>query len=268
MEQVKVVVHDGIFHADEVFGVAMLKHFLESETVKIVVERTRLVEGLINDDKVILLDVGGQFNPSMLNFDHHQDRNLPASNLLILEHLYVNRLIEEDDYNSLLPLMKNISDFDTNSDEIHNKLSGFKSSLTNSNVKITSNLISGFNRSPKEAEEQFNLAVDFAINILINELYEGKRRIEAERIYDRGIMIGTNVIEFDSFCMVWKERTNSPTYAIFPDGDNWKVLTKDSSKYPLPEPNDSTNLVFLHQNKFIAVFDSYYGVKHYVREQL
>lgn len=65
---IKVVVHNGSFHADEVFAVAALLLTLEGEEVEI--ERTR-------DDSVIesadyAIDVGLVYNPAKNRFDHHQ----------------------------------------------------------------------------------------------------------------------------------------------------------------------------------------------------
>lgn len=64
-----VVTHDGRFHADDVFGVAVLQlHFGESE-LKII--RTRTQELIETAD--IVLDVGGEYDPPRLRFDHHQN---------------------------------------------------------------------------------------------------------------------------------------------------------------------------------------------------
>ncbi len=61
-----IATHNGKFHADDVFGVALLRQlFPDSTTV-----RTRDPEVLAQAD--IVLDVGGVFDPQTLRFDHHQ----------------------------------------------------------------------------------------------------------------------------------------------------------------------------------------------------
>ncbi len=64
-----VVTHDGEFHADDVFGVALLQLHYGAGNVRII--RTR-------DDTLItqgdwVLDVGGIYDPSHKRFDHHQN---------------------------------------------------------------------------------------------------------------------------------------------------------------------------------------------------
>ena len=77
--QIQVVTHSGIFHADEVFACALLCIAYGQENVSII--RTRDNEVLTkatHDEDVWVVDVGGDFNPSMLNFDHHmRDFNVP-----------------------------------------------------------------------------------------------------------------------------------------------------------------------------------------------
>ena len=70
--QIQVVTHSGIFHADEVFACALLRIAYGQDNVSII--RTRDNEVLTkatHDEDVWVIDVGGDFNPSMLNFDHH-----------------------------------------------------------------------------------------------------------------------------------------------------------------------------------------------------
>ena len=79
--QIQVVTHDGIFHADEVFACALLCIAYGQENVSII--RTRDNEVLTkatHDADVWVVDVGDDFNPYMLNFDHHmRDFNLTNS---------------------------------------------------------------------------------------------------------------------------------------------------------------------------------------------
>lgn len=64
-ESITVAVHDGLFHADEVFAIALLEILYD---VKIVRSRdeTRVAAA---DMRV---DVGGRYDPDTLDFDHHQ----------------------------------------------------------------------------------------------------------------------------------------------------------------------------------------------------
>lgn len=64
----KIGTHDGMFHCDEVLACYMLKTLPEYSDAEIV--RTRNNDILANCD--IVVDVGSEFNPKKLRFDHHQ----------------------------------------------------------------------------------------------------------------------------------------------------------------------------------------------------
>lgn len=60
--------HDGLFHCDEILACFMLQQLPKYEQAKIV--RTRDNDVLKDCD--IVVDVGSEFNPEKLRFDHHQ----------------------------------------------------------------------------------------------------------------------------------------------------------------------------------------------------
>ena len=66
-KKIKVAVHDGAFHPDDVFSVAILSMYLK-KPLKIF--RTRDEKILAKMDYV--LDVGKEYNPKEFKFDHHQ----------------------------------------------------------------------------------------------------------------------------------------------------------------------------------------------------
>jgi uncharacterized UPF0160 family protein len=73
----KIITHDGVFHADEVMATAMLKLSIYVEEVI----RTRdeeIINRAKSDEDYIVLDVGGEFDPILDNYDHHQ-RNFTLS---------------------------------------------------------------------------------------------------------------------------------------------------------------------------------------------
>lgn len=70
--KIKIVTHSGGFHSDELFAIALIKKYVSSD---ITVLRTRDNETLnkyLYDNKVWVIDVGGQYNDRLKNFDHHQ----------------------------------------------------------------------------------------------------------------------------------------------------------------------------------------------------
>lgn len=65
----EIVTHPGKFHADELFAVAYLR---EAGCTAPVSRRVPTPEDLANP-RVLIVDVGGQYDPYLLNFDHHQN---------------------------------------------------------------------------------------------------------------------------------------------------------------------------------------------------
>ena len=67
---IKLVTHDGSFHADDIFACATLSLMLEKKQEKFYIIRTRDQEIIDNSDYVF--DVGGIYNEKLNRFDHHQ----------------------------------------------------------------------------------------------------------------------------------------------------------------------------------------------------
>jgi uncharacterized UPF0160 family protein len=69
---IKIKTHSGSFHSDEIFAIALIKTFVDED---VEIERTRNSKDLdkyVSDKDVWVIDVGGVYDPSNLNFDHHQ----------------------------------------------------------------------------------------------------------------------------------------------------------------------------------------------------
>ncbi|CAL8125285.1 unnamed protein product [Orchesella dallaii] len=65
---VNIGTHDGVFHCDEVLAVTMLRLLPDYSDAQVI--RTRDMEILKTCD--IVVDVGGEYDPANLRFDHHQ----------------------------------------------------------------------------------------------------------------------------------------------------------------------------------------------------
>lgn len=64
-----VVTHDGRFHADDIFGVAVVQLRFGAENIHVI----RTKEQSHIDEADIVLDVGGVYEPARMRFDHHQN---------------------------------------------------------------------------------------------------------------------------------------------------------------------------------------------------
>jgi len=64
---IHIQTHDGIFHADEVMAIALLKAYHFSDPIAVYRTRKQL------EDINYTVDVGGEYNPDKGQFDHHQE---------------------------------------------------------------------------------------------------------------------------------------------------------------------------------------------------
>jgi uncharacterized UPF0160 family protein len=259
----KVITHDGVFHADEVFAIALLKEFVSPF---LQIERTRNPETIANalqDPTVFVLDLGLTFDPDNLNFDHHQNKGGQATNMLILNWLRETDRIENELAKELHTFMKGISDFDTNEGEIHQ---AFATINPRNELRLVSHVVAGFNRNPTDVKEQrqaFSNALEFASAILQNEIHSANERIKAVKIWESKEKMN-NCLVFDEFCPIWKEKAKHThiTCAVMPTGANWSCLSIDSEKHPLPTEQEIkellgetvTDFVFAHKGRFTAGF--------------
>lgn len=80
----KIITHAGTFHADEILSIALLRCM----GIMAPIERTYTPsdEDFYNP-AIFVLDVGRRYEPERNNFDHHQNGDLAATNLLLLETL-------------------------------------------------------------------------------------------------------------------------------------------------------------------------------------
>ena len=69
----KFVTHSQTFHLDEVFALALLDIFIFKGNYEVIRTRDRVkLEEYKKDSSAYVVDVGFEYNPEMLNFDHHQ----------------------------------------------------------------------------------------------------------------------------------------------------------------------------------------------------
>ena len=276
------VTHNGIFHADEVFAIALLQKFygitlhmneeqmfmeVTDQQKRLDVIRTRanvILTPALKNKNIYVVDVGGELDNTKCNYDHHQNRNLVASNMLVLEDLYITGRIDTIVFYKINKLMKGVSNMDCNVDSIHKSWSKWNDKGLYKNL---SSILTGFNRNPGNEtaqNRQFALAVEFAVQILDNEEYRAVQEHNAKVVYASKKVLTNNVAVFDEYCAIWKEK-DEHMFVVQPNSQGWSVTSKDSSKYPLMEAS-SEDLIFLHKNLFVAVFKTKTAAIEYASE--
>jgi uncharacterized UPF0160 family protein len=262
----KIVTHNGVFHADEVLAIATLLVFNNKTLFDCEIIRTRdesvIVEAQ-NDSDVWVIDVGMIKEFSKKNFDHHQNKDLFASNLLVFDYLYTNGVISNALMSELYPFYKGVSNYDTNNDSIIQKYAAFD---TVGEYRLFTHIISGFNRSPMspEQDEQFLQAVNFAVSILENEIYSANERIKANVTWENRQELGDGkVLSFDEFCPIWKEKAKGSNVlcSVMETGGKFGITSIDSDVWTLPDGDtikslmsDPDQFIFVHASGFTAGF--------------
>ena len=193
--QIQVVTHSGIFHADEVFACALLNIAYGQDNVSII--RTRDAEVLdlaTSEEDTWVVDVGGEFNPSMLNFDHHmRDFNVPNrhGNKLSSFGMVVEALLRRSFFSEV---RQQLLDFSNRVD------------LMDNGVKKAEGLsfISVYNSYSETEHFSFHIALQTAISYLrslINQWKEGstinERLEKAIQIRRNGIVASEEYIPVD-----------------------------------------------------------------------
>jgi len=244
--ELKIATHNGIFHADEVTAIALLKLFTEYD---ISVQRLKHdTEGFSEYDMVI--DIGRKFDGEKC-FDHHQYKGGKSSAGLIWEYLN-----QENSYPNISKLIKMVDANDVGA--IKAKPFEYPSLIKhfNSNGDIYGD----------EQDLCFTKAVDFAFTVLQSMRYNEDAVVEAQSIVKNSFYFNgnKNIIELDKYTRFWSRYINGQTMpnikaVVWEDeADNsWKV--KIPSKKPgsfelcskaLPYDN---SMKFVHTNGFFAV---------------
>lgn len=229
-----VITHNGSFHADDAFAVAVLKIFFKNQ---IRVVRTRDKDLMKKGD--ILVDVGMKYD-GRRNFDHHQaigagqrPNGIPFASFGLVWKKYGPKICgnasvaKEIDKN----LVQSI-DAEDNGIEILKPVFDF------SPYRIA-NLITSFNSVWNEDEDQNRLfveAVKVAEKILLREIKKTKCALVAKKIVLRTYKNSKNkeIIIFDKY-YPWKDflfNFKKPKFVIFPSSDGkWNISTVKKNRF-------------------------------------
>lgn len=267
-----VVTHDGIFHADEVFAIAILQWGYEHAFNVI---RTR--DPITVNSVDIAIDVGGTYDPDKNRYDHHQkegagerENGVPYSScgliwkeygIMALRCLGVNHerirkvwdLVDEG-------IIQAIDVVDCSGMKIYKD--------SPSPIYTISQVISSFNTPFVVQDDAFKKAMDFAKQILLNEIRSAEERASSAYYLGEQItkQLGKQILVLDNFVagsdnlIEW----NGFTRVVFPDiSGSWRVKALPRSEQ-LPEAWGGLNgedldkvtgvsgCIFCHRGLFIA----------------
>jgi len=244
--ELKIATHNGIFHADEVTAVALLKLFTDDN---ISIQRIKHdTKDFFKYDMVI--DIGKKLDRKKY-FDHHQYKGGKSSAGLIWDYLE-----QENNYPNITKLIKMVDANDVGS--LKAKPFEYSSLIKhfNSNNDIYSD----------EQDLCFTKAVDFAFTILQSMRYSEDAAVEARTIVNNSFYFNgnKNIIELHKYTRFWPKYINGQTMpsikaVVWEDetDNSWKVKIppKKPGSFELsskPLHNDDS-MQFVHSNGFFAI---------------
>jgi uncharacterized UPF0160 family protein len=213
-----IIVHPGVFHADEIFALAWLRLVCGLGEVKIV--RAIPTAEQLADPSIMVIDIGGQFDTKLNNYDHHQkggagkrwDTEIPYAACGLINDVFplpnneMHQLIHDS-------LICPIDAADVNFGEHGTKP-----------VYSVSHVISAFNpagdATPEEREEAFSSALTMAEIILENELTRCAEIVAAKTVVHKSHVVN-KVLILEQF-VPWSEHLftrldqNDILYVLFP----------------------------------------------------
>lgn len=281
MHTIQIVTHNGIFHGDEVIACAILKLYGEDRGKDIKVIRTRskdILDNAIKDKETIVIDVGGQYNPELNNYDHHQkdfnhfreSNNVKYSSAgLIWKHYgkkipnVTHRVWEIMDNNIISAV-----------DAVDNGINGLSSPI--------SSVIAGLNLSWKDASVELEREAFFSALTVATLWLRAKIRtiegdVEAEDYVHNATLLHDNKVLLLEQFVPWQNivcnnpKFNNVQFVIFKDKYNgWRIQSAPVSeksfelRKPLPDAwaglsedelskvTGVSDALFCHIGKFIA----------------
>lgn len=278
----KVVTHNGIFHADEVFACATIRNFYPE--VKIIRSRNpMLLEAALEDANTVLVDVGGVFDPERLAFDHHQregapeprENEVPFSSFgLVWRHFkghvpaFTDFVYDAVDKELVQPIDRVDCGYGERTEGVYS----------------ISQAVSGFNGIGHDKDEEFHSALDMAQTILYNVMAGAiTKQQNQKRLSDRikNPIHDGKVIVLGDFVPDWQDRIikeSDALYVAYRDvSGEWRLqcVPKEAgsfeSRKPLPEEwtlkdaKPVKDFVFCHKNRFICGTKSLIGMEELMR---
>ncbi|PIQ68086.1 MAG: metal-dependent hydrolase [Candidatus Taylorbacteria bacterium CG11_big_fil_rev_8_21_14_0_20_46_11] len=277
-----IVTHDGKFHADDVFSVALLKRIYGDATIS----RTRKAEDIGRADVVV--DVGGVYDEALGRFDHHQkggaatrENGIPYASFGLVWRAYgeklctdasVARRVEEV---LVLSIDANDNGVDLSTPTIAD-VSGYELS------DAIRAFVPTWQEDESVLEGLFADAVAFASHIIEREIIRAEAFVAGERAvrsaYEKASDKSLVILDED---YSWKSilaKLPEPLYVIHPQNGTWRLCSvRDNphqfeNRKDLPEAwaglRDEAlasvtgvfDAVFCHRNRFMAVARTREGV--------
>ena len=232
----KIITHNGNFHADDVFSVAVLLLRFAGEKKEPKIIRTRDPETIKTGD--IVLDVGGEYDEERNRFDHHQiggagkrENGVPYASFGLIWKKFGMAICGTAETADLVD--KNLVQFIDAADNGDGEMKPFKADVLPYSIKRA---VDVFNPDWRDERQDFDdwffQAVNFAAGVLKREIQFAQAIIESatmvEKIYQN--TTDKRIIVLDKEYQ-WEDNLNKypePLFVIVPrlgEGDKivWRL---------------------------------------------
>ena len=188
MKIVKVATHDGVFHADEVFALAVLKLCMKIDDVDIEVIRTRDMDKISSCDMAV--DVGSEYNNVKRKYDHHQidkpatrKNGIPYASFGLIWKHFGRQLTSGIDVWEAIE-QKLVLPIDALDNGVSISMPIFKDVYEFAIAQVISAISMAYSEDQNIA---FEKAFEFATMIVIGEIKKAENKVEGERIVSEEI---------------------------------------------------------------------------------
>ena len=229
MKKVKIITHNGKFHADDIFAVATLFLYFGEENCELV--RTRDEEIIKTGD--IVLDVGGIYDVSLKRFDHHQregagkhvDTDIPYSSFGLIWKEYGLKVVggDEELWQKInRKLVMPIDAIDNGIDITDNKIQNVHPVTLHT---IIGSFMPSFDQSENSNfDSRFIEVVDFSKKFLVREIESIKNKSRGEKLVqsiynkqtDKRVLVLEHYMPFGFLA----EENPELIYVIYPSLEN------------------------------------------------
>lgn len=249
----KIVTHSGTHHADEVLAIAAIFEFIG----ELPVERKNKaeMEDLENPD-VLVLDIGSRLEPEKGNFDHHQNSDIPATNILI-----INYLCDDEKLKAILhkQLFSSVDAVDRGIFRERGECEYLTPDF-NSLIRSLNNIDDGFNK-----------ALIISRLILSGAIATAKKNIESEAIWNSLEKRGEIAIHhtFDPI-IGWHELAERDGILLLITPNNripgsYQVMSRDTNLFIIPSTDEQ---LFKHVSGFLAVYPNFISAMKHANEMI
>jgi uncharacterized UPF0160 family protein len=280
---IKLVTHNGSFHADDIFAASLLSLMLDKNGKTYEIVRTRDPE-IINNGNYVF-DVGGVYDPENNRFDHHQvggagkhENGIEYASFGLVWEKFGEEVCQSKEIASFLE-KKIVAPIDANDNGVN--IYDLKGELSPYTIQ---DIFMCFMPSWKEDDDYdkpFLELVDFAKKIISREIQKTGDAFLAESLVrkDYENSVDKRLIILNGH-YPWGEIIQSyslPLYVVSPKDDNWRLECVRKQKYSfenrknLPESwgglreeelqkiTGVQDAIFCHRALFLAVAKSKEG---------